>query len=289
MIKNDIFLPDEMEKDREILEKTLKKIIFMETERINDVEGLPVTTSKFGGNPYFPKNADYPKNENGVPLSMLAQINFNEIFTQQNISEELEQDSELKYLPRKGILSFFIDYYDDVLGSDFGKNEKKTGYRVMYFPEIEDSANLISDFRFLDQKTDSFYPVVDGEYKLSFQILDQMVTMESCEWEKIIGKEPYDYLEELNEDSQDEVYETYNDAYSGGHQIGGYPFFTQWDPRAAYENLDKYNFLLFQLDSDFQNKKNIMWGDAGIGNFFINIEDLKKLDFSNVLYTWDCS
>ena len=42
MIKNDIFLPDEMEKDREILEKTLKKIIFMETERINDVEGLPV-------------------------------------------------------------------------------------------------------------------------------------------------------------------------------------------------------------------------------------------------------
>ena len=56
MIKNDIFLPDEMEKDREILEKTLKKIIFMETERINDVEGLPVTTSKFGGNPYFPKN-----------------------------------------------------------------------------------------------------------------------------------------------------------------------------------------------------------------------------------------
>ena len=136
---------------------------------------------------------------------MLAQINFNEIFTQQNISEELEQDSELKYLPRKGILSFFIDYYDDVLGSDFGKNEKKTGYRVMYFPEIEDSANLIDDFRFLDQKTDSFYPVVDGEYKLSFQILDQMVTMESYEWEKIIGKEPYDYLEELNEDSQDEV------------------------------------------------------------------------------------
>ena len=32
MIKNDIFLPDEMEKDREILEKTLKKLIFMDTE-----------------------------------------------------------------------------------------------------------------------------------------------------------------------------------------------------------------------------------------------------------------
>ena len=24
------------------------------------------------------------------------------------------------------------------------------------------------------------------------------------------------------------------------------------------------------------------------GNFFINLEDLKKCDFSRVLYTWDC-
>ncbi len=289
MIKNDIFLPDEMEKDREKLEKTLKKIIFIETERVNDVKGLPVTSSKFGGNPYFPKNMEYPKNENGIPLSMLAQINFSDIFNQEDIRSEIERDLELKYLPRKGILSFFIDYYDDVLGSDFGKNTKKTGYRVIYFPELENDNNLINDFKFLEQRTDNFYPVVDGEYRLNFKILDQMVTMESYEWEKIIGKEPYDYLEELGEDVEDKVYEEYSEAYAGGHQIGGYPFFTQWDPRAAYENLDKYNFLLFQLDSDFDNKKNIMWGDAGVGNFFINIEDLKKKDFSNVLYTWDCS
>ena len=31
-----------------------------------------------------------------------------------------------------------------------------------------------------------------------------------------------------------------------------------------------------------------MWGDCGVGNFFINAEDLKRLDFSNVLYNWDC-
>jgi len=31
-----------------------------------------------------------------------------------------------------------------------------------------------------------------------------------------------------------------------------------------------------------------MWGDCGVGNFFINIEDLKNLDFSDVLYNWDC-
>ena len=32
----------------------------------------------------------------------------------------------------------------------------------------------------------------------------------------------------------------------------------------------------------------VMWGDSGVGNFFINAEDLKRLDFSNVVYNWDC-
>ncbi len=32
----------------------------------------------------------------------------------------------------------------------------------------------------------------------------------------------------------------------------------------------------------------ILWGDAGVGNFFINREDLKRRDFSKILYNWDC-
>ena len=30
-----------------------------------------------------------------------------------------------------------------------------------------------------------------------------------------------------------------------------------------------------------------MWGDAGVGHFFIDREALKLLDFSDVLYYWD--
>jgi uncharacterized protein YwqG len=41
------------------------------------------------------------------------------------------------------------------------------------------------------------------------------------------------------------------------------------------------------LDSeDAENE--IMWGDSGVGNFFIHPEDLKKRDFSKVFYNWDC-
>ena len=46
-----------------------------------------------------------------------------------------------------------------------------------------------------------------------------------------------------------------------------------------------YDFLLFQLDSDSDK---VLWGDVGIGNFFINTEKLKNLDFTDVLYNWDC-
>ena len=88
----------------------------------------------------------------------------------------------------------------------------------------------------------------------------------------------------------EEVWEEYAElADKGGlpqHRIGGYPYFTQEDPR---EENSKYDFLLFQLDSDYtDNTDKVMWGDSGIGNFFINSERLKKLDFSDVLYNWDC-
>ena len=32
----------------------------------------------------------------------------------------------------------------------------------------------------------------------------------------------------------------------------------------------------------------IMWGDMGVANFFIEPNALKNLDFTNVLFNWDC-
>ena len=69
-------------------------------------------------------------------------------------------------------------------------------------------------------------------------------------------------------------------------QLLGHPFFTQEDVR---EEGSRYDTLLFQLDSETVDEEEItMWGDCGVGNFFINAEDLKNLDFSNVVYNWDC-
>ena len=84
-------------------------------------------------------------------------------------------------------------------------------------------------------------------------------------------------------DEEDLINDTF---YICGHKILGYPFFTQWDPREddeMYKN-KKYDTLLLQIDS----VGDILWGDSGVGNFFINEEDLKNKNFNNVMYTWDC-
>lgn len=99
----------------------------------------------------------------------------------------------------------------------------------------------------------------------------------------------YDFLDilEISEDLYDEIFQNFSGF---GHKLHGYPGFTQSDPRENLEDVNYFDTLLFQMDSEFGGDDNIeiMWGDSGICNFFINHNDLKNLNFSNVLYNWDC-
>ena len=71
--------------------------------------------------------------------------------------------------------------------------------------------------------------------------------------------------------------------YSIGHKIGGYAYFTQSDPREYDENkID--DLLVLQIDSDDE----IMFGDSGVMNVFLNANDLKTSDFTKAYFNWDC-
>ncbi|MGK7873632.1 MAG: DUF1963 domain-containing protein, partial [Xenococcaceae cyanobacterium] len=104
----------------------------------------------------------------------------------------------------------------------------------------------------------------------------------------LVGQELYNLLEE-----DDYIFDEYTDKFPGGsHKIGGYPDFVQEDPRSSSLEDEEPYILLLQIDSDTINSdtnKNIMWGDSGVCNFFIKESDLKKLDFTDVLYNWDCA
>jgi uncharacterized protein YwqG len=46
---------------------------------------------------------------------------------------------------------------------------------------------------------------------------------------------------------------------------------------------------LFQLDSaGHGNDVDILWGDSGVGAFFINAEDLAGGHFERSWFNWDC-
>ena len=177
-------------------------------------------------------------------MLFLAQINFAEV-------------PKTKLLPEKGVLQFFIE--DE---NCFGLFNGEKGYKVIFHENTDNPCSVtLPD----TENTPIIIPA-----KLKFALDTEMMTYSD-----------YRFPEDI-----DEIEDIYRSVeYSGeGSKMLGYPFFTQTDPREYHSEQEKYDTLLFQLDSnDF-----IMWGDVGVANFFINENKLKAGDFSDILYNWDC-
>ncbi|MGM3307845.1 YwqG family protein [Anabaena sp. WFMT] len=243
--------------------------------------------SKFGGLPYFPKHLTYPTAPDGTPLNLLAQINFAET-------------PNLEDLPEKGILQFYIETSGKTAyGIDYALPLAQTTFRVLYFPEPDlNIDNLLNDFDFLPEPR-CFPLQIKLCLALNFSV--QSTPMSTWDYRFSSLLKSYFYaifqqnnltetiensLEELADDFIEEYIEKYEYSLEG-HRLGGYPQFVQEDERQSLLEGEGYDFLLFQMDSD--NDNSIIWGDMGVGNFFIQPSALKRLDFSKVLYTYACS
>ncbi len=253
-------------------------------------EKTSVFDSKLGGVPYLPKNVGYPRVRGGSmagkPLRFLAQLNFSTL-------------PRLPGFPEKGILQFYAGCDgDDVVGVDFDDYFNQNRFRVIYHENvISDTEQLISaeDLPRFDPEE---YCPFKGEFLLKpSQPALSPVTAEDFQFDSALiecynrifggsitalwGK---DGLASRDEPLYDAIYDSFSQC---GSRIGGYPYFTQSDPRMA-EEYSGCDTMLFQLDSEGSGEDEIIWGDCGVGAFFISSEDLKKRDFSRVLYSWDC-
>lgn len=248
--------------------------------KTTEAENLTLTDSKFGGMPYWNPEMQYPKSDDGTMLTLLAQFNFGK--------EKIESEM----FPKSGILQFYI-MSDDCYGLTFKDDTIQNKFRIVYHETVDESVTE-DDVRALgvtpnSELDDSTYgfPLYKA-YALEFSegkdyvnvCLESFEDVVKAGYKELFGEEiegyswrfftnaEYDYLaQELG---------------TGGHKLMGYPFFTQEDPR---QSDDEFDTLLFQMDSDC---KDILWGDSGVCNFFINGEALKNRDFSRVLYNWDC-
>ena len=250
-----------------------------------------VFDSKLGGIPYMPKNYPYPVGKSGAyegkPLRFLAQLNFGAL-------------PHIPDFPTQGILQFYCSCDDDeaVYGMNFTDGCCQNGFRVIYHENvITDTSQLMTA---VDMPTfpKGYFPI-EGEYRLCPK------SPEEC------SPSPVDFRFEpafaraysrLTNQKITSIYDAYDGPYADGKTledafdlmingiscIGGYPDFTQEDPRSAADGTADHTILLFQLNSYTGDDLKIMWGDMGVGNFFITPEALKKKDFSNVLYNYDC-
>lgn len=259
---------------REQLIKSSKPFIALTVENKGE---LSLTASKAGGYGYFPKNKPFPTSSKGQPLYLLAQLNFSEF-------------PQLPNYPTSGILAFYVDLHDDLIGMDLENVKNRSGYAVHFFDDLsETSYSKEEQADFYTQKPE--YVVVEGEYQLTGEIRETLLLHHCLEFNQHYGIDFYELFEEHYGDKVDDVLDEIYDFVTendGDGKIGGFPNFTQQDPRSHIEDLQE-DILLFQLDSSYGEGIEIMWGDCGIGNFFIHPHDLKQKNFENVWYNWDCS
>ncbi len=245
-----------------------------------------VFDSKFGGVPYMPKDMEYPKAREGYlegkPLHLLAQFNF-------------EKLSHIEGFPDKGILEFFAGCDDDDCVGMGGDPFDQNSFRIIYHEDIiYDESKLMSAEDMPEFDPDDYMFPFTGEFAL--QVSEPELCSISCNdyrfcdvaakcYNRLFGTNLKYLFGEDGISGDDEEFSSYmyrSDDSAGSH-IGGFPFFTQGDPR--YDNKTNCDILLFQMDSEGDE---IMWGDCGVANFFISAEDLAKRDFSHVFYSWDC-
>ena len=242
-------------------------------------EQCGIFDSKVGGLPYLPADAEAPTDAKGNKLYLLAQI-------------KCEDISELPDFPHKGMLQFFLGD-DDLLGCPLTVPSPQKDWRVVYYPEIDRSVEPSSVAEvYADMPTIEFTPI-SHECKMTFEMAYEGLTVGDYRfeqefvrrWNEAFPEDEATSIYDLD-DSLFDIIDSNEDASVSAHKMGGYPFFTQADPRD--EDSAQYDTLLFQLDTDIRKEIDVMWGDLGVGNFFINREALKRLDFSDVLYNWDC-
>lgn len=256
-------LPTLLEPFREKLLETTQSFIRVKA----GAAGSPALwESKVGGQPYLPKGAVWPCAPDGTALFFLAQINFAEA-------------PALAPFPEKGILQFFIND-DDLYGMDFDEGEKPDTFRVLFHPEVvQNKAELQTSFPALRDYDELLPHHPEESYPLRFELAEEVAGMQDYRFHQHFGG---DFFQQFGEQEWQVMDEFGKAVRPQGHKIGGYAYFTQDDPRRA----DDPMLLLFQLDSD--EGMDLMWGDMGVGHFFIREKDLVARDFSKVLYDWDC-
>ena len=253
-------LPPELDAYRAAIAATVLPVIAIDTS-----ERVPAsrTASQLGGRPWWPKALTYPTAKGtGAPLYLLAQINFADV-------------PSLPHFPRSGLLQVFIAD-DETFGCNYENPTQSPGFHCAYHTDLKQP--VIKDLGFLAS---------DPEYSpLATPLIARAMTFQR----DLMAIDPSDYrlIEMLGVlINDDEAFEAYCEWHAApAIRLGGYPTFTQSDPReyarSPATGIGDVNLLTIDTADG------IMWGDSGATQILMRQRDLDARNFSRVAYNWDC-
>jgi uncharacterized protein YwqG len=276
-------LPKELAPYAEAIARSRLAYTNIKVRKAND---LAPWNSKLGGAAYWPKGQPYPAGPDGMPLALLAQLNFSEM-------------PPLPGYPGKGLLQFFIAGTESkahVYGMPmydakpynpqhfFTSLQQQQWFRVVYRPQVlQDREQLQST----PLPSNAMMLPITGTAALGFTSESEPVSMFDYRFERYLGKSSEKFFAQFG--SQEEAVANNYIAFSDKPllaKVGGYSAPTQNDPRLLRPDED-WIVLLELHGSTAEDGLDMMWGDAGMGAFYIRRDDLDKLDFSKVVYYWD--
>lgn len=263
-------LPDALAPYAEAIRATEQEII---NAGFSPDQPLTVGGSQLGGLPWWPKSEPYPTGSSGAPLFLLAQI-------------DLADLPALAPLPRSGLLQVFIGN-DDLYGCNVDNVLAPTAFRCVLHRDT--SAQRLTAFDALekDWARQQMLPLDDPLIGRPLRFAPSRMPVDTSDYR----------FEALLPDiaASEELSELYfewklQELDISAIRLGGYPTFTQDDPRKwrTHENYKHYeaigDFSLLTIDTT----DGIMWGDSGAAQFLAQAADLERGDVARVVYNWDC-
>lgn len=240
-----------------------------------DKKDIPIGTSKVGGSPDLPKDCKHPKDKNGLLYIFHAQINCEEIAEFQN------------YLPRKGMLYFFVDdeeYAENPMVLYSETNEALTRFKYTKKTEFTDS-NFNGDFR-KEVKVHFENSISLPEFYNSSYYGKERYPKYKSLWENPENQKKVETLENCIGDLEkviEESLDLHNDPLQlRTHSLNSSVFTQHESPQeqAAGKLGGESNEWLVLLNMESIDEFNF-W-DAGTLSYCIHKKDLAIKDFSNV-------
>jgi len=255
-----------------LLSLVKKALVFNHTEE-EDYSALG--NHRFGGMPDLPNGMAYPRfaNKDGSNYcyEFIAQVNCADVAHLQD------------YLPRTGILFFFLSTLHDIY--QYADDHVA---KVIYFDGNKDGLVSGKNLHFEESNYFEMYGSGYKGFKVETKIANSVPAFYSISRNEYVFKGDASALkdkEDLFDDFSDYFEEPINEVHTNSHKINAYGFSQNEYPELQVAQVHKGNpedwIVLLEVKSngDFQ------WGDAGDLFFVIHKSDLAKGDFSNVKCT----